>query len=90
MLPLAGSVLVWPQYSLYDQQSHKSRILRVWGGVTGLWRSMERSRMVQSSHVRVPEHKMEPEFQFILRPINVSLTMTPDLIQGKLVAKSGL
>lgn len=46
--------------------------------------------MVQSSHVRVPEHKMEPEFQFILRPINVGLTMTPDLIQGKLVAKSGL
>lgn len=56
----------------------------------GLWRSMERSRMVQSSHVRVPERKMEPEFQFILRPINVGLTLTPDLILGKLVAKSGL
>lgn len=44
----------------------------------GLWRSMERSRMAQSSHSRVTEHRL------ILRSVNVGLTLTPDLIQAKL------
>lgn len=50
----------------------------------GLWQSMERSRMAQSSHSRVTEHRPEPEFQLILRSVNVGLTLTPDLIQAKL------